>query len=115
MMNGLLYMLSSETASELQTDVQRVWNDNILPIVSIVLWVLIAVLAVVFVVKGVTTALAVMKAADDPQARQEKINGFKFLAIGLGIAIVILSLAQVILNFVVSRNTDVSEATVKLF
>ena len=47
--------------------------------------------------------MAVMKAADEPQVRQEKISGFKYLAIGLGIAIVVLSLATVIVDLVLNK------------
>jgi hypothetical protein len=108
-MNNLLWMLeTSEEVGSLQTSVENLWSDTILPIVNIVIWILVAVLAVVFIIKAVLTGLAVMKAADDPQARQEKINGFKYLAIGLGVAIVVLTLANVIMKLVTSSSTEIT-------
>ena len=57
-----------------------------------------------------------MKAADEPQVRQEKINGFKYLAIGLGVAIVILTLANVIMGLVTKNATKIeAEGTSFLF
>lgn len=96
-MNSLLWMLTED--NKLQDTANSLWAE-LQPIVTTVIWVLVAVLAVVFIIKAITTAMAVMKAADEPQVRQEKLNGFKFLAIGLGIAIVILSLAGVLMSTV---------------
>ena len=106
-MKGLLYMLAdSATNSEaagLKGAAEDLWNNTVWPIISTAIWILVAVLAVVFIVKAVLTAMAVMKAADDPQARQEKLQGFKFLAIGLGVAIVVLTLANTIMGLVMKE------------
>ena len=72
--------------------------EPIMSIVTTVIWVLVGVLGVVFVVKAVTTALAVVKAADEPQVRQEKLGSFKYLAIGMGVALVIAVLAGTLLS-----------------
>ena len=80
--------------------------DQVLDIVSMVIWILVGILAVILFVKGVTTALAVVKAADEPQVRQEKIQGFKYLAIALGIAIVILTFANVIMKLLTDKSVD---------
>lgn len=114
-MNSLLWMLSGagkgsdlgqSEATELAGDIKTLWSDTIQPIVEIVLWVLVAILAVVFIIKAVMTAMAVMKAADEPQVRQEKIQGFKYLAIALGIAIVILTFANVIMKLLTEKSVD---------
>ena len=70
----------------------------VLSIVTTVIWVLVGVLGVVLIVKGVTTALAVVKAADEPQVRQEKLGAFKYLAIGLGVALAIAVLSGTLLS-----------------
>jgi hypothetical protein len=72
--------------------------DQVLDIVSMVIWILVGILAVILIVKGVTTALAVVKAADEPQVRQEKLGAFKYLAIGMGVALVIAILAGTLLT-----------------
>ena len=71
---------------------------SILSIVTTVIWILVGVLAVILIIKGVTTALAVVKAADEPQVRQEKLGAFKYLAIGMGVALVIAVLAGTLLS-----------------
>ena len=100
-MNSLLWMLDAGTdaGTDLTANANLLWAE-VWEIVSIAIWVLVALLAVVFIVKAVMTAMAVMKAADEPQVRQEKIAGFKYLALGLGIAIVVLSLTNVLVPMI---------------
>lgn len=103
-MNNLLFMLTLEGgADKAETELSNLFYTEIWPWISIVLWILTAVLAIVFVVKAITTALAVIKAADEPQVRQEKIAAFKYLAIGLGIAIVVLSAANLIIETILEQ------------
>ncbi|MBR3891650.1 MAG: hypothetical protein IKJ30_06250 [Bacilli bacterium] len=75
----------------------ELWN-SVIGIVTTVIWILVGVLAIILIVKGVTTALAVVKAADEPQVRQEKLGAFKYLAIGMGVALVIAVLAGTLLS-----------------
>lgn len=114
---NLLWMLSDATtpgAADAKEELAKVFTNNVWPWVETVLWILVAVLAVVLIVKAITTALAVIKAADEPQVRQEKLGSFKYLAIGLGVAIVVISLATVIVNLVLKSAGD-SDTTVFLF
>lgn len=111
-MNKLFWMLAEETskaegvAGGLTGDVKSLWADVIQPIFETVIWVLVAALAMFLVVKAVMTAMAVMKAADEPQVRQEKIQGFKYLAIALVIAILVLSFANVITDMLTDAATE---------
>ena len=79
------------------TELCNLWT-KVLDIVTMVIWILVGVLAVILIIKGVTTALAVVKAADEPQVRQEKLGAFKYLAIGMGVALVIAILAGTLLT-----------------
>ena len=107
-MNNLLWMLADgdnvADATGAQSTMSTIFRENIWPWVQTILWVLVAAMAIVLIVKGITTAMAVVKAADEPQVRQEKIGAFKYLAIGLGIAIVLVSLANVIVNLILSNS-----------
>ena len=121
-MNKLLWMLETTNTDTDKTQAagldaaKETLMEQVWPIVSTVLWVLTALLAVVFIVKAVTTAMAVMKAADEPQVRQEKLNAFKYLAIGLGVAIVIISLANVIMGIIIDDSVTINpDATSFLF
>ena len=114
-MNSLVWMLADDAlsgagsaATDLGGDITKVWNDVVHPIFKTVLWVLVAALAMFLIVKAVMTAMAVMKAADEPQVRQEKIQGFKYLAIALVIAIVVLTFANVIID-VVTKNASIGD------
>ena len=108
-MNKLFWMLDSGSDVNLATDAKTLFTE-VWEIMEIVIWILVAILSIVFIVKAVMTALAVMKAADEPQVRQEKIAGFKFLAIGLGIAIVVLSLTNVLVPMIMKfGNTDIDK------
>ena len=98
---NLLWMLTGTT---LPTDGQNVATEAcklvapVLSIVTTIIWILVGVLGVVLIIKGVTTALAVVKAADEPQVRQEKLGAFKYLAIGLGVALAIAVLSGTLLS-----------------
>ena len=124
-MMNLLWMLEgtgsgtgsgAETpANPLGTDsVGEIW-DKISPILTTVLYVLAGVLLVLLLVKGITTAMAVVKAADEPQVRQEKLNAFKYMAIGLGVAIVILTVSATVINIAGSSIKKESSPTAFLF
>ena len=67
---------------ELDSVVQKISDvvyDTIMPII----WV---VLTVFLVVKGTLLGVQIVKAADEPQVRQEKIGSLKWLVIGVGVA-----------------------------
>lgn len=104
-MNNLLWMLTDPSVT---SDLSKVFYDNVWPWIKTILWVLVAVLAVILIIKGITTALAVVKAADEPQVRQEKLGAFKYLAIGLGAAIIFVALANVIVDLVL-KNANAGE------
>ena len=87
---GIGDLIDSESA-------QTIWN-TVVDAVTIVVWAIVAALAVVLVIKGITTALAVVKAADEPQVRQEKIASFKYMAIGIVIALIIAILFGTLLT-----------------
>lgn len=120
-MNKLFWMLAEETteagdvAGGLTDKVTNLWADVIQPIFETVLWVLVAALAMFLVIKAVMTAMAVMKAADEPQVRQEKIQGFKYLAIALVIAILVLSFANVITGMLTDAAGSAGEGSSFLF
>ena len=108
MNNMLLWMLTTTPGGDSDkgftdimkgdgTEMQKIW-DTVVDAVTIVVWVIVAALAVVLVVKGITTALAVVKAADEPQVRQEKIASFKYMAIGIVIALIIATLFGAVLT-----------------
>lgn len=116
---NLLWMLAADSdkkldASNASSEITSLFWSEVWPWIEIVLWILAAVLAIVFIVKGVLTAIAVMKAADEPQVRQEKISAFKYLAIGLGVAIVVLVSVATIIPLIL-KQADVGDIDTAAF
>ena len=50
------------------------------------------------VVKGALLGVQIVKAADEPQVRQEKIGSLKWLIIGVAIAYAVTAVANIVLN-----------------
>jgi uncharacterized protein YacL len=104
---NLLWMLTTTPSTPSTTnpfdditkgnDMCALWS-SVMSIVTTIIWILVGVLAVILIIKGVTTALGVVKAADEPQVRQEKLGAFKYLAIGMGVALIIAVLAGSLLS-----------------
>ena len=65
-------------------------------VMSIVMPVLYAVIGVFLVVKGAILGFQIVKAADEPQVRQEKIGALKWLVIGVAIAYAATGLVHVV-------------------
>lgn len=61
--------------------------------------VIYAVLAVFLVVKGALIGMQIVKAADEPQVRQEKIGSLKWLVIGVAIAYAVTFAARILTNY----------------
>ena len=109
-MRNLLWMLEDADRSLLDTsDFTSLWNQ-VTPILTTIVWIMVAILGLVLIVKGITTALAIVKAADEPQVRQEKIASFKYMAIGVGIALVITTLMGTLLT-IFGKAGGVEDAT----
>ena len=65
-----------------------------------ILPIIYAVLALFLVVKGALLGVQIVKAADEPQVRQEKIGSLKWLIIGVAIAYGVAAAADIALNYV---------------
>jgi len=63
-----------------------------------ILPIIYAVLALFLVVKGALLGVQIVKAADEPQVRQEKINSLKWLVIGVAITFLVVIAADVVLG-----------------
>ena len=70
----------------------KVVNGTLLPII----W---AVLGLFLVVKGAILGMQIVKAADEPQVRQEKIGSLKWLVIGVAIAYGVSFVAKFVIDY----------------
>ena len=85
----------STTNTELNGAIQTIIDivdDTLLPII----WV---VLGLFLVVKGAILGMQIVKAADEPQVRQEKIGSLKWLVIGVAIAYGVTGVAHIVTGF----------------
>ena len=83
--------------SDIEDEELQSMMDKVSDIVmSIVMPVLYAVIGVFLVVKGAILGFQIVKAADEPQVRQEKIGALKWLVIGVAIAYAATGLVHVV-------------------
>lgn len=106
MMMRLITMLDGSTPdggdvgdaglNEVMSLLEEVVNDTILPII----WI---VLGLFLVVKGAILGMQIVKAADEPQVRQEKIGSLKWLVIGVAIAYGVSFVAKFVIDYFDSK------------
>lgn len=72
--------------------IDSVVNKTLIPI-------LYAVLGLFLVVKGALLGMQIVKAADEPQVRQEKIGSLKWLVIGCAIAFGVVFASDMLIDF----------------
>ena len=68
-------------------------------IVNVIVTIIYVVLGLFLVVKGALLGVQIVKAADEPQVRQEKIGSLKWLVIGVAIAYAVTIVADVLVNY----------------
>ena len=79
-------------------DLDGLWNtilgikDDLMPFVY-------GALALFLVVKGALLGVQIVKAADEPQVRQEKIGSLKWLVIGIAVAFGVAFAADTVINY----------------
>jgi len=90
--------------------VEEIVNGTLMPIIY-------AALGLFLIVKGAILGMQIVKAADEPQVRQEKIGSLKWLVIGVAIAFGVAGLAQILVNYfagVAGQKPLGEEATARL-
>ena len=78
--------------NELMEDIKEIVNTLVIPIIYIVT-------SLVFIVKGAILGVQIVKSADNPDLRREKIGALKWLVIGVAITYSATSLVGVVSGF----------------
>ena len=73
--------------------------DKVTGIVQTLLIVIYVVLGLFLVIKGALIGMQIVKAADEPQVRQEKIGSLKWLVIGVAIAYAATFVVNIVVGF----------------
>lgn len=68
-------------------------------VVDTLLIILYVVLGLLLVIKGAILGMQIVKAADEPQIRQEKIGSLKWLVIGVAIAYAVTFAADILTGY----------------
>ena len=69
-------------------------------IVNTIMIVIYIVLGLFLIIKGALIGFQIVKAADEPQVRQEKIGSLKWLVIGVAIGYGVAGVAHVLINVI---------------
>jgi hypothetical protein len=85
--------IENEELSELMDVIQNI-------VMAIIMPVIYGVLGLFLVIKGAILGFQIVKAADEPQTRQEKIGSLKWLIIGVAIAYAASGLVHVVMGVV---------------
>ncbi len=81
-----------ENIESLLTEIEEIVNTIVMPII----WV---VLGMFFLVKGTLLGVQIVKSADEPQVRQEKIGSLKWLVIGVAISYATSFVVSAVIGF----------------
>lgn len=93
-LGGGLDIAATNTNSDVQAAINAVTE-----IVQTLLIVIYVVLGLFLVIKGALLGMQIVKAADEPQVRQEKIGSLKWLVIGVAIAYGVTFAANLLVNY----------------
>ncbi len=72
---------------------------TVIDVANTLLVIIYIVLGVLLVIKGALLGVQIVKAADEPQVRQEKIGSLKWLVIGVAIGYGVAAVAQILLSY----------------
>ena len=98
--------LISFLAEDLQTsDAVGQIGDKIADIANLIVKIIYVVLAAFLIVKGAILGMQIVKAADEPQVRQEKIGSLKWLVIGVAIAYGVSAIADFAIDLIAKTLT----------
>lgn len=84
--------IEDQNVRSLMEQIADIVHGTVMPII----WV---VLGLFFVVKGTLLGVQIVKSADEPQVRQEKVSSLKWLAIGVGIAYASSFVVDIVIGF----------------
>lgn len=95
----LVNLLADITTSGISNSgVKGVMQDILNMVTGTIMPVIYVVLALFLIVKGALLGVQIVKAADEPQVRQEKISSLKWLVIGVAIAYGVAGVAHVVMS-----------------
>ena len=80
-------------------------RSKIIEIKDLICNIIYIVLAAFLVVKGAILGMQIVKAADEPQVRQEKIGSLKWLVIGVAIAYGVAAIADFAIGLITKTLT----------
>lgn len=86
---------SSITNSDLASAMEKLGE-----IVNTIMIIIYIVLGLFLIIKGALLGFQIVKAADEPQVRQEKIGSLKWLVIGVAIGYGVAGVAHVLINVI---------------
>lgn len=84
--------IEDEDVKSLMTKIENIVNTVVLPII----W---TILGFFLIIKGTMLGIQIVKSADEPQIRQEKVGALKWLVIGVAIAYLASFVVKIVVGF----------------
>ena len=98
MLEVLNFLADIEGATSLDSNLSTAMA-KVAEFVETLLTIIYIVLGLFLVVKGALLGMQIVKAADEPQVRQEKIGSLKWLVIGVAIAYGVTFVADLLVGY----------------
>ena len=92
LINFLIEGVTDEGINNAWATIQDIVDNTVIPVIY-------AAIGLFLVVKGAILGMQIVKAADEPQVRQEKIGSLKWLVIGVAIAFGVVFLADTLMGY----------------
>lgn len=103
-MAKLMNLLVEVPTGTLSGDMATIMN-RVTKIAETILLAIYVLLGLFLIIKGALLGMQIVKAADEPQVRQEKIGSLKWLVIGVAIGYGVAGAANILIN-VIQSNTN---------
>lgn len=98
MVEFMNFLITADLTGSNATEINNLLTKIIDLVTGTLMPIIYIALGLFLIVKGAILGMQIVKAADEPQVRQEKIGSLKWLVIGIAIAYGVAAVAHIVMN-----------------